>query len=204
MGVIRKIVLSLFLVANLAHGQLSVDLNGGDLTAPLQHQGKIEQQYSPGNIKRTYGRAPGQNLAPFDENIETIYVSPEGRSNYRPNYLRRTGSQDPTTNLKNLRRSTGLRRTDYDYYDYSDDPCELGVLFCFLAAIAPESNVESNELKSNDESNELKSNDESLIDLKSNDPASSVGFFDYGLGYLIKKLVCWIFWGLFGFLFCLD
>ena len=115
MGVIRKIVLSLLLVANLAHGQSSVDLNGGDLTAPLLHQGKIEQQYSPGNIKRTYGGAPGQNLAPLDENIETIYVSPEGRSNYRPNYHGRTGSQDPTTNLKNLRRSsgpTGLCRTD--------------------------------------------------------------------------------------------
>ena len=113
MGVIRKIVLSLLLVANLAHGQLSVDLNGGDLTAPLQHQGKIEQQYSTGNIDRSYGDAPGQ---PLDENIETIYVSPEGRSNYRPNYLRRTGSQDPTTNLKNLRRSSGptglQRRTD--------------------------------------------------------------------------------------------
>ena len=202
MGVIRKIVLSLFLVANLAHGQLSVDLNGGDLTAPLQHQGKIEQQYSPGNIKRTYGGAPGQNLAPLDENIETIYVSPEGRSNYRPNYLRRTGSQDPTTNLKNLRRSTGLRRTDYDYYDYDEDECEgercifrlLGSIRGAIDSIAPESN---------DESNELKSNDESLIDLKSNDPASSVGFFE-GLGYLITKLVCWIFWGLFGFLFCLD
>ena len=112
MGVIRKIVLSLLLVATFAHGQLSVDLNGGDITAPLQHQGKIEQQYSTGNIDRSYGDAPGQ---PLDENIETIYVSPEGRSNYRPNYLRRTGSQDPTTNLKNLRRSigpTGLCRTD--------------------------------------------------------------------------------------------
>ena len=30
MGVIRKIVLSLLLVATLAHGQWSVDLNGGD------------------------------------------------------------------------------------------------------------------------------------------------------------------------------
>ena len=80
MGVIRKIVLSLLLIATLAHGQLSVDLNGGDITAPLQHQGKIEQQYSPGNIDRTYGDAPGQHLAPLDENIETIYVSPEGRS----------------------------------------------------------------------------------------------------------------------------
>ena len=107
MGVIRKIVLSLFLVANLAHGQLSVDLNGGDITAPLQHQGKIQQQFSPENIDRTYGDATGQHLAPLDENIETIYVSPEGISNYRPNYRGRTGSQDPTTNLKNLRRSIG-------------------------------------------------------------------------------------------------
>ena len=36
--------------------------------------------------------------------------------NYRPNYNRRPGSQDPTTNLKNLRRSSGptglQRRTD--------------------------------------------------------------------------------------------
>ena len=69
MGVIQKIVLSLLLVANLAHGQLSVDLN----RAPLQHQGKIEQQYSPENIERTYGDAPGQHLAPLDETIETIY-----------------------------------------------------------------------------------------------------------------------------------
>ena len=50
MGVIQKIVLSLPLVATLAHGQLSVDLNGGDITAPLKHQGKIEQQHNPGNI----------------------------------------------------------------------------------------------------------------------------------------------------------
>ena len=69
MGLIRKIALSLLLVATLAHGQLSVDLNGGDITAPLQHQGKIQQEYSPGNIYRTYGDSPG------------------------PNYLRRTGSQ---------------------------------------------------------------------------------------------------------------
>ena len=113
MSVIRKIVLCLLVVATLAHGQLSVDLNGGDLKAPLQHQGKIEQQYSTGNIDRSYGDAPGQ---PLDENIETIYVSPEGRSNYRPNYYRRTGSQDPTTKFKNISRSscpTGLqRRTD--------------------------------------------------------------------------------------------
>ena len=117
MGVIQKIVLSLPLVATLAHGQLSVDLNGGDITAPLQHQGKVEQQYSTGNIDRSYGDAPGQ---PLDENIETIYVSPEGTSNYRPNYHRKTGSQGPTTNLKNLRRSSGpsptsMRRTDSDH-----------------------------------------------------------------------------------------
>ena len=73
MGVIRKIVLSLLLAATLAHGQLSIDLYGGDITAPLQHQGKIEQQYSPENIERTYGDAPGQHLAPLDETIETIY-----------------------------------------------------------------------------------------------------------------------------------
>ena len=112
MGVIRKIVLSLLLVATLAHGQLSVDLNGGDITAPLQHQGKIERQYSPGNIDRSYGDASGQHLAPLDENVETIYVSPEGRYNYRPNYLLRTGSQDPTTNSKNLRRSTQIQRRE--------------------------------------------------------------------------------------------
>merc|ERR1711971_314404 len=82
MGVIRKIVLSLLLVANLAHGQLSVDLNGGDITAPLQHQGKIQQQFSPENIDRTYGDATGQHLAPLDENIETIYVSPEEYAKY--------------------------------------------------------------------------------------------------------------------------
>ena len=80
MDVIKKKLLSLLLVANLAHGQLSVDLNGGDITAPLQQQGKIEQQYSSGNTERTYGDAPGQRLAPLDDNIETIYVSPEGRS----------------------------------------------------------------------------------------------------------------------------
>ena len=73
MGVIRKIVLSLLLAATLAHGQLSIDLYEGDITAPLQHQGKIEQQYSPENIERTYGDAPGQHLAPLDETIETIY-----------------------------------------------------------------------------------------------------------------------------------
>ena len=50
MVVIQKFVLSLLLVATLAHGQLSFDLNGGDITAPLKHQGKIEQQYTPGNI----------------------------------------------------------------------------------------------------------------------------------------------------------
>ena len=50
MVVIQKFVLSLLLVATLAHGQLSFDLNGGDITAPLKHQGKIEQQYNPGNI----------------------------------------------------------------------------------------------------------------------------------------------------------
>ena len=104
MGVIRKIVLSLLLVATLAHGQLSVDLNGGDITAPLQHQGKIEQQYSPGNIDRTYGDAPGQHLAPLDENIETIYVSPEGRSPYL--LYRQSNKQT------NNRRSTHLRRSD--------------------------------------------------------------------------------------------
>ena len=73
MGVIRKIVLSLLLAATLAHGQLSIDLYEGDITAPLQHQGKIEQQYSPENIERTYGDAPGQHLAPLDETIETIH-----------------------------------------------------------------------------------------------------------------------------------
>ena len=62
MGVNGKIVLSLLLVATLAHGQLSVDLNGGDITAPLQHQGKIQQQFSPENIDRTYGDATGQQL----------------------------------------------------------------------------------------------------------------------------------------------
>ena len=82
MGVIRKIAFSLLMVATLAHGQLSVDLNGGNITAPLQHQGKIEQQHFPENIDRTY--AQGQLL---DENIET-------------------GLQDPTTNSKNLHRST--------------------------------------------------------------------------------------------------
>ena len=84
MGVIQKIVLSLPLVATLAHGQLSVDLNGGDITTPLQHQGKVEQQYSTGNIDRSYGDAPGQ---PLDENIETIYVSPEGRSTVFPHIV---------------------------------------------------------------------------------------------------------------------
>ena len=82
MGVIQKIVLSLLLVATLAHGELSVDLNAGDITAPLQHQGAIKQGYSPGNIERSYGHATGQHSAPLDENLETIYVSPEGRSNY--------------------------------------------------------------------------------------------------------------------------
>ena len=80
MGVFQKIILSLLLVATLAHGQLSVNLNGRDITAPLHHQGKIDQQYPPENIDRTYGGAPGNHLAPLDENIETIYVSPEGRS----------------------------------------------------------------------------------------------------------------------------
>ena len=61
MGVIRKIVLSLLLIATLSHGQLSVDLNDGDITAPLQHQGKIQQEYSTGNIYRTYGDSPGTN-----------------------------------------------------------------------------------------------------------------------------------------------
>ena len=80
MGVIRKIVSSLLLVATLAHGQLSVDLNGQDITDPLQHQGEIEQPYPPRNIDRTYGGAPRNHLAHLDENIEIIYVSPEGRS----------------------------------------------------------------------------------------------------------------------------
>merc|ERR1711971_261215 len=61
MGVIRKIVLSLLLVATLAHGQWSVDLN-----APLQHHGKIQQEYSPGNIYKTNGDSPGQPFYPFD------------------------------------------------------------------------------------------------------------------------------------------
>ena len=107
MGAIRKIVLSLLLAATLAHGQLSIDLNnlnGGDITAPLQHQGKIEQQYSPGNIERTYGDATGQHLAPLDENIETIYVNPEGRS---PHLLYRQNNKQT-----NMRRSTQIRRSD--------------------------------------------------------------------------------------------
>ena len=108
MDVIRKIVLSLLLAATLAHGQLSIDLNnlnGGDITAPLQHQGKIVQQYSPGNIERTYGDAPGQqHLAPLDENIETIYVNPEGRS---PHLLYRQNNKQT-----NMRRSTQIRRSD--------------------------------------------------------------------------------------------
>ena len=82
MGFIRKIAFSLLIVATLAHGQLSVDLNGGNITAHLQHQGKMEQQHFPENIDRTY--AQGQLL---DENIET-------------------GLQDPTTDSKNLHRST--------------------------------------------------------------------------------------------------
>ena len=107
MGAIRKFVLSLLLAATLAHGQLSIDLNnlnGGDITAPLQHQGKIEQQYYPGNIERTYGDAPGQHLAPSDENIETIYVNPEGRS---PHLLYRQNNKQT-----NMRRSTQIRRSD--------------------------------------------------------------------------------------------
>ena len=44
------------LVSTLAHGQLSFDLNGGDITAPLKHQGKIEQQYNPGNIDISHGK----------------------------------------------------------------------------------------------------------------------------------------------------
>ena len=82
MGFIRKIAFSLLIVATLAHGHLSVDLNGGNITAPLQHHGKIEQQHFPENIDRTY--AQGQL---FEENIET-------------------GLQDPSTNSKNLHRST--------------------------------------------------------------------------------------------------
>merc|ERR1711971_609630 len=87
MGVIRKIVLSLLLVATFAHGQLSVDL-----TAPLQHQGKIEQQYSTGYIDRSYGDAPGQ---PLDENIETIYVSPEEYANYANQAYNDYGDYNP-------------------------------------------------------------------------------------------------------------
>ena len=79
MGVIRKIVLSLLLVATLAHGQLSVDLNRAP--APLQHQSKIKQQSG---------------------NIETIYVSPEGRS---PHLLYKQNSKQT-----NNRRNTHLRR----------------------------------------------------------------------------------------------
>ena len=179
MGVIRKIVLSLLLVANLAHGQLSVDLN----RAPLQHQGKIEQQYPAGNIDRSYGDAPGQ---PLDENIETIYVSPEGRSNYRPNYLRRTGSQDPTTNLKNLRRSTGLRRTDYDY-DSDCDNFECNVIIPILEELAYSY---ENSLSAPPPVTPLPSLDAS----KSNNPVECAGFFG-GLFCVIKTILTVIFFG---------
>ena len=43
----------------------------------VQHQGEIQQEYSPGNIDRTYGDSSGQPFYPFD----------------------------PPTNSKNLRRS---------------------------------------------------------------------------------------------------
>jgi hypothetical protein len=84
MGVIRKIAFSLLMVATLAHGQLSVDLKDGNITAPLQHQGKIEQQHFPEDIDRTYSYAQGKLL---DENKEA-------------------GLQHPTTNSENLHRST--------------------------------------------------------------------------------------------------
>ena len=114
MGFIRKIAFSLLMVATLAHGHLSVDLNGGNITAPLQqHQGKIEQQHFPENIDRTY--AQGQLL---DENIET-------------------GLQDPTTNSKNLHRSTtnnqsNLRESANSRLDGADALLNALIVFIVL------------------------------------------------------------------------
>ena len=53
MGVIRKFAFSLLMVATLGHGKLSVDLNRGNKTPPLQ--------YFPENIDGTGLQDPTTN-----------------------------------------------------------------------------------------------------------------------------------------------